>query len=427
MKKQAILFALIAGQTIVNALESYYSLNTLAETATGYAGILNLNGDGTSTYGPDLKQLSLEVIFESSDILRVKITDATNVRWEIPQSVIRRPHATSKPASLNYKFSYTEAPFSFEISRVSDGASIFKLDDSFTFKDQYLEVRTSRDAKAKTFGLGESARLHQALTTGKTYSMWATDIAAAVFDVNLYSSFPFYVEMLNGKAHGAMLMNSNGLDVDLQDDSLTFKSIGGIVDLYVFTGSSPAEVVSQYTSIVGRPAMMPYWSFGFHNCKWGYTSLAQVEEIVANYSAAGIPLDTQWMDIDYMQNYRDFTYDSEQFPQAEVAKFVDELHGNGQHFVPIVDPGIMVYPGYEAYDRGVREGLFVKDLTGGNYLGQVWPGPTYFPDFLHPNIQSYWTDQLKDFLGLASVDGIWIDMNEVISSLCCIFHGEVLF
>ena len=88
--------------------------------------------------------------------------------------------------------------------------------------------------------------------------------------------------------------------------------------------------------------------------------------MVANYSAAGIPLDTQWMDIDYMQNYRDFTTDAANFPTAEVASFVrDTLHANGQHFVPIVDPGIMVYPGYEAYDMGLKEDIFIKDIRGG--------------------------------------------------------------
>jgi alpha-glucosidase (family GH31 glycosyl hydrolase) len=161
--------------------------------------------------------------------------------------------------------------------------------------------------------------------------------------------------MLQGKAHGAMLLNSNGLDVELLDNSLTFKA-RGVMDLYVFTGSNPVDVVSQYTSIVGYPAMMPYWSLGFHNCRYGYTSLTEVKEVVANYSAANIPLETQWMDIDYMQNYRDFTYDAVQFPASQVSAFVDNLHAKGQHFIPIVDPGIMVYDGYDAYDRHSRFG-----------------------------------------------------------------------
>src|SRR5690606_7699290 len=101
-------------------------------------------------------------------------------------------------------------------------------------------------------------RTTHALTSGSTYTGWAIDQAALGFNKNLYSSLPFYLQMVEGAAHGAMLFNSNGMDVVLRDDSLTFKTIGGIVDLYVFAGPTPASVVDQYTQIVGRPGMMPY-------------------------------------------------------------------------------------------------------------------------------------------------------------------------
>ena len=397
-----------------------YELSNMVETATGFAGVLNLSGVGSTIYGQDITKLSVEVTFETADIARVKITDATNARWEVPESLIERPHATAKPASTNYKFSFTESPFSFELTRVSDGRSLFKLDDSFIFKDQYLQFATYIDAGATTFGLGESARLSQAIRSGTTHTLWAVDRTAMFFGQNMYGSFPYYLQMVNGTAHGAMLMNSNGMDIQLSDERLTFKPIGGIFDLYVFAGSSPAAVVDQYTQIVGRPMMMPYWSLGFHNCKYGYTDIKEVEEVVAGYAAAGIPLDTQWMDIDYMQNYKDFTLDSTNFPQAEVSSFVKGLHANGQHFVPIIDPGIMVQEGYDAYEQGMKQDLFIKDISGGNYLGQVWPGPTYFPDFLHPQAQDYWTTQLKAFWNMCEPDGLWIDMNEV----SCIVHVQ---
>ena len=148
-----------------------------------------------------------------------------------------------------------------------------------------------------------------------------------------------------------------------------------------------------------------------------YTSIYEVEQVVAGYAAANIPLDTQWVDIDYMQSYRDFTWDSKAFPVQEVAAFVSRLHAGGQHFVTIVDPGIMVYEGYGAYEEGMQKDLFIKDLTGSPYLGQVWPGPTYFPDFFHPEAAQYWENQLGAFLAEIPVDGIWIDMNEV-SNFC---------
>jgi len=214
-------------------------------------------------------------------------------------------------------------------------------------------------------------------------------------------------------------MNSNGMDVSISanNDEITYKVIGGIVDLYVFVGSSPKDVVSQFTKVVGKPMMQPYWSLGFHNCKYGYTSVDQVEDVVAKYQEAGINLDTQWMDIDYMEAYRDFTTDPTNFNTTEVKSFANSLHQQGMSFVVIIDPGIMVYDDYPAYTDGLDYDLYIKDISGNNYLGQVWPGPVYFPDFTHPKAQDYWTAQLRGFYDQVPVDGFWIDMNEV-SNFC---------
>lgn len=400
-----------------------YSLDSIKETPNGYVGKMSKIGESSST---TIAQLSLEITFETVDFVRVKMTDAQNARWEVPQSVIPRTKnillngntRTISGKEKNYKLSYTESPFSFEVLRVSDGASIFKFDpDSLTFEDQYISFATAIDADAITYGVGESTRLSQALKTDTTYTLWAADIPAAIMNENLYGSYPYYLQMVGSSAHGAMLMNSNGMDVTLGKDSIKFQAIGGIIDLYIFTGPTPAAVVDQYTQVVGRPAMTPYWALGFHNCKYGYTSVQQVEDVVINYAAAGIPLDTQWMDIDYMQDYKDFTWDGKSFPQEEVSSFVDGLHKNGMHFVPIIDPGIMVESGYDAYDKGVKQDIFVKDLSGNYYLGQVWPGPVHFPDFLHPSTQDYWTEQIQGVHDKVAVDGLWIDMNEV-SNFC---------
>jgi alpha-glucosidase (family GH31 glycosyl hydrolase) len=217
-----------------------YSLSDMKETSTGYVGILSLIGSGSSTYGEDIKQLTVEVIFETVDIVRVKITDSHAKRWEVPESVIPRPHTVKRPdngddgVALNYKFAYTESPFTFEVIRIKDGRSLFKLDSTLIYKNQYLEVTTAIDQEAYTYGLGESTRLNQALASDRTYTLWAADIAALGFNQNLYGSFPYYIQMVRGSAHGAMLMNSNGMDVTLSSNKLTFKPVGGIIDLYVF-------------------------------------------------------------------------------------------------------------------------------------------------------------------------------------------------
>lgn len=343
------------------SLSTGYILSDMKTTASGYTGMLSLmGGKGTSTYGPDLSELTLSIFYETASTFRMKITDATASRWEVPQSVVARPVSRQKQSpltsELQYEFTFTSSPFSFKVTRKSDGATIFNMDKPFVYKDQYIELSTIISSSDKTFGIGESARLEQALKPGSTFTLWAADIAAASLYSNLYGSFPYYMQLSpSGAAHGAMLLNSNGMDVVLASTSLTFRTTGGIIDLYVFSGSTPDDVTMQYTNVVGHPTMMPYWSLGFHNCKYGYKSLSEVEGIVKNYRASEIPLETQWMDIDYMQEYRDFTWSSTNFPADQVKQFVDGLHANGQHFVPIVDPGIMVYANYDAYETGVKE------------------------------------------------------------------------
>jgi alpha-glucosidase (family GH31 glycosyl hydrolase) len=156
--------------------------------------------------------------------------------------------------------------------------------------------------------------------------------------------------------------------------TLGIQSTGGVIDIYVFSGPTPESVILEYLSVIGKPAFVPYWSLGFHNCRWGYKNLTIVEEVVANYSKAGIPLETEWVDIDYMDAYLDFTTDPINFPQDRLKSFVDQLHANNQHFVPIVDPGIYTGDaGYPAYTEGMDQNVFISAIDGQPYLGQVLP------------------------------------------------------
>ena len=145
-----------------------------------------------------------------------------------------------------------------------------------------------------------------------------------------------------------------------------------------------------------------------------------MEEVVANYSKAHIPLETIWNDIDYMDGYKDFTLDPENFPQAKVKTFVDNLHANHQHYVVIVDPGIAKVSNYAPYSDGIEGDVFIKNWKGEYFTGKVWPGLTVYPDFISIGTQNWWAKHVNTFLDIVPVDGLWIDMNEV-SNFC---NGE---
>ncbi|CAK9176248.1 unnamed protein product [Ilex paraguariensis] len=406
-------------------------------------------------YGPDIPHLQLYVKHETENRLRVHITDAEKQRWEVPYNLLPReqppslkqtigrsrknPITASEYAGSELIFSYTTDPFGFAVKRRSDSQTLFNSSSDqsdpygeMVFKDQYLEISTTLPSDASLYGLGENTQPHGIkLYPNDPYTLYTTDVSAINLNTDLYGSHPVYMDLRNvggeAYAHAVLLLNSNGMDVFYRGSSLTYKVIGGVFDFYFFSGPTPLAVVDQYTAFIGRPAPMPYWALGFHQCRWGYHNLSVVEDVVENYRKAKIPLDVIWNDDDHMDGHKDFTLNPKNYPRPKLLAFLEKIHSQGMKYIVIIDPGIGVNSTYGVYQRGLANDAFIK-YEGKPYLAQVWPGAVNFPDFLNPKTVEWWGDEIRRFHELVPVDGLWIDMNEAsnfCSGLCTIPEGKI--
>ncbi|XP_056608795.1 lysosomal alpha-glucosidase [Triplophysa dalaica] len=388
-----------------------YKMGVLTPTKRGQRATLTRS---TPSYLPrDISTLQLDMITESSGCLHLILKDLSSPRYEVP-FVTSHPEGRGDAIIPLYDVEFQPDPFAFIVRRKSNGRVILNTTiGPLLYADQYLQLSTSL-ASSVISGLGEHYTPINLDLNWTSVSLWNRDMAPHR-NANLYGSHPFFMlQEGDGQAHGVFLLNSNAMEVFLQPSpALTWLTIGGILDLYVFLGPSPQTVVQQYQEVIGFPMMPPYWSLGFHLCRWGYTSTNITRTVVQHMRRAQFPLDVQWNDLDYADQRRCFTFDPQRF--GDLPQMVNEFHQLGMKYVLILDPGISSTspPGsYKPFDDGLKRRVFIKNSTGQILIGKVWPGPTAFPDFTNPTTIDWWMDCIRLFHDKVPVDGLWIDMNE---------------
>ncbi|RAH43585.1 putative alpha-glucosidase [Aspergillus brunneoviolaceus CBS 621.78] len=402
-----------------------YKASNVKKDTNSLTADLTLAGSPCNSYGTDLRDLKLLVEYQTDERLHVIIYDADEQVYQVPGSVLPRVDGDSGSSDTSaLDFDLVEEPFSFVVSR--DDEVLFDSSASnLVFQSQYLNLRTWLPDEPYLYGLGEHSDPMRLPTDNYTRTLWNRDAYSAPNGTNLYGSHPVYYDHRGESGtHGVLLLNSNGMDIKINktDDGqqyLEYNTLGGVFDFYFFTAPTPKEASIEYAKVVGLPAMQSYWTLGFHQCRYGYQDVYNVAEVVYNYSKAGIPLETMWTDIDYMDRRRVFTLDPERFPLNKMRELVTYLHRHDQKYIVMVDPAVSV-SNNSAYTTGVSEGVFLHHQNGSLYEGAVWPGVTVYPDWFNPDTQDFWNAQFAEFFNATAgvdIDGLWIDMNEA-SNFC---------
>ena len=436
----------------------------------GFTAQLSLGGEACNAYGVDIQNLTLAVVYEKKHQLHVHIYDTDKQQYQLPSGLIfDRPG--DDPASVeggstadesDFVFHHTaegsdaasDQPWSFWVERKSTGDVIFdtraeniptytkginnvsgetKRNSTampahpLVFENQYLQISSALPEDANIYGLGEYVSGSFRRDPNETLQPFFTLDAGTPVDSNQYGYHPIYTEARRSKdgklrTHAVYMQNTAGMDVLLRRGLIQYRAIGGTLDLRFFSGdeqetNSANTAISQYVNFIGLPSLHPYWSYGFHLCRWGYNNVSDTKAIVDAMREADIPLEVQWNDIDYMQEFRDFTTDPKRFEQKEFADFVRSLNESHQHYIPIVDAAIPKAPtnasdSYFPGSRGEDLDVFMKNRNGTQYIGEVWPGYTNFVDEQAENAGTWWNEVIANFSDIVPFSGLWLDMDE---------------
>ena len=290
-----------------------------------------------------------------------------------------------------------------DVQPSADALPFFETDQQGTFTYSLSENDI-------VYGLGEQIRGIN--KRGWQYISWNYDNPNHHEDTrSLYGAHNFII--IHGTVtFGAFFDFAGKIEFDIgytKRSMMQIHAASNNLTVYIITGESEKDIVKQFRKMVGRSYIPPFWAFGYGQSRWGYKTEEDIRTVAKQYQDAGIPLDSIYLDIDYMERYKDFTVDTERFPNLK--ELATDMKEQGIHLVPIIDAGVKIEDGYDVYEEGVQNNYFCKNAEGGDFVGAVWPGRVHFPDFLQPKARD-WFGKKYAVLTEQGIDGFWNDMNE---------------
>ena len=289
----------------------------------------------------------------------------------------------------------------------------FHWEESYEFGGNIVKMSKTVNERESYFGLGDKPD-HLNLK-GKRFQNWVTDSYAFGKETDpIYKAIPFFTGLHHGKAYGIFFDNTfrSYFDFGQERRNVTsFWAQGGEMNYYFIYGPKMQDVVENYTDLTGKPHQLPpLWALGFHQCKWSYYPEAEVKAVTSKFRELQIPCDAIYLDIDYMDGFRCFTWNKDHFPDPK--RMVKELLDDGFKTVAIIDPGIKIDNEYSVFKEALDKDYFCKRADGPYMKGKVWPGECYFPDFTKPEVRDWWSGLFKELVEDIGIQGVWNDMNE---------------
>ncbi len=284
------------------------------------------------------------------------------------------------------------------------------LAPEFTFTNNKASATLKIASDISLYGGGEVTG--PLLRNGQYIKLWNTDTGAYGVDggKRLYQSHPWVMGVRrDGTAFGIIFDSSWKSELYTNSDAITFNTEGALFRVYIIDRESPKAVLKGLAELTGTMQMPPRWTLGYHQCRFSYGSEKRVREVTDTFRLKKLPCDVVWMDIDYMNGYRIFTFNETNFPDPRALN--DDLHKKGFRAVYMIDPGAKVDKNYSVYQSGSQNNVWVKRADGTEYNGKVWPGYCAFPDFTQPKARDWWAGLYQDFMA-KGIDGVWNDMNE---------------
>ena len=288
----------------------------------------------------------------------------------------------------------------------------FHYEENYTYGGNSVKMSKITQGGESFYGMGDKAT-HFNLK-GKRVHNWVTDQYAFTKDQDpLYKAVPFFVGLHNNIAYGIFFDNTFKTHFDFAHERrnvTSFWAEGGEMNYYFFYGPEMSRVVKSYTDLTGTPELPPLWALGYHQSKWSYFPESRVRQIANKFRKLKIPCDAIYLDIDYMDGFRCFTWDKTKFPDPKA--MIKDLHKDGFKTVVMIDPGIKIDRDYWVYQEAVKNDYFCKRGDGPLMSGKVWPGQCNFPDFTNPKVREWWAGLYKELMSEVGAHAVWNDMNE---------------